>query len=800
MSKIPDIGQQLKTIDRWKIQQFPSRDMERKIEKYANGGPPPTEDDNCEDEIVPLGFASTFMKNELGPLLDTLELKPGFIDMSCIVPAIKDASRTSQITMQVNVCVNDVVMDRIKPNLTNGAGRATAVGQAFFYRTSPNDWVIKHGRPIIPMSAGTDILDSEWREWAFDAKITLRNIEERLKASSSNKYGWNKEGLERLKEWILATEAEKYATSDTRSEWMKQYDRDTWAALDLTTIGYERPVDVYWYFRKNGKITKDDPNFGGHEKIDLYCISRFGGECDVERTVKNDILNKKLRVSYSTKGQKTLSQMKRSSYEELQPEEFKEDANDRLLFYLPDIFASIADCLIYHNDDASVSGDQLLSEVRGTGKTAMPKLTMQEGLMSNLIEGLSFASSINWSVADGVNDVYLKQLQRGRLRSGQSFPLGVQPMAKQNALTGFGGAVQAMQMLDSGITADSTANQQGTFGSSKAEFASQAEASLTQGRTTAGRRVENWLKTLDKVAGMVGRTICRAWPEQRPQFPCYYDAQRLRMNLRALYSIHEDEWDADRWTFAARRLAGSMLRQESLQANSMAIQILGPIFPSLLPFFGKEILRVLYGDVIAAQLTAQEQPQNLDQSQRAQLNVTMAHTTGSVPPVNPMDDPIIHSGVASKLAQERTTSAMETGTVNRAEVVGVMAVLQYAAQHILRLPEQLSQPAMGQIEKIAKALNSIPMQAPPQEGALTQKDVAELSLKEKNINRLTAEGQEKLRLAGNKELMDMKKLGLAERSIIENAASQATQRAKTQQDMAAQLVEIDAGSPATALI
>lgn len=797
MSKSPvNVGQQLKTLDRWKQQQFMARDMERKIEKYANGGPPPAEDDTCEEDIVPLGFASTFMKNEMGSLLDSLELKPGFIDMECIVPMIPDANRTSQISMQVNICVNDVVMDRIKPTLTNGAGRATVTGQAFFYRTSPNDWVIKHGRPILPLEAGTDILDSEWREWAFDGKITLRNVEERLKSSKDSKYGWNRKGLEKLKEWIMATEAEKTLANDSRADWMKRYDYDTWAAVDLTTLGYTRPVDVYWYFRKNGKITKDDPNFGGHEKVDLYCISRFGGECDVERIVKNDILYKNLSVKYSETGAKALAKLQKESYEETTPEEYKEHEDDRLLFYLPDIFDSIADCLIYHNDDASVSGDQLICEVRGSGKTSMPKLTMMEGLMSNLIEGLSFASSVTWSVADGVSDAYLKQLQRGRLRSGQSFPLGINPMAKQNALTGFGAGVQAMQMLDSGITADSTSNQQGTFGSSKAEFASQADAALAQGQTTAGRRVENWLKTLDKVAGMVGRTICRFWPEQREAFPCYYDAQRLRMLLKTLYSIHEDEWDADRWRFSARRLAGSMMRQQSVQVNTGAIQTLGPIYPSLLPFFGKEILRALYGDVIAAQLTADQQPKQDDQSLRAQMNVTIAHTTGSVPPVAPMDDPIIHSGVASKLAEERITAAMETGTVNKAEVVGIMAVLQYAAQHILRLPEQLSQPAMQRIEQLAKAINSIPIQAPPQEGQITQKEAADLQIKMGREQRLDRESEEKLRLGGNKQLIDMKKLGLAEKSINENAASQATQRAKTQQDMAAQLAELDAGTPA----
>lgn len=798
MSKPINSQELLKTIDHWKVIAFPARDIERKIELYANGGPPPSEDDTCEDEIVPLGFASTQMKGEMEILLDPLMLKPGIIDMQCISPAVPDAARTQQITMQINIEANNVTNDRLVPTLTNGAGRATVTGQCFFYRKSPNDIILKHGRPLLPVDAGIDILDAEWREWAFDGKISLRDVEERLKGSSSSKYGWNREGLVKLKEWILASQAEKTKPDSRTVDWMKTYDQAVWGDTDLTNIGYARPVDVYWYFRKNGTITKDDPVFGGQEKIDLYCISRFGGECQVERTVKNEITYKNLVVNYTEaeKSRKELARLQKESYEGLEPDEYKEKEGDRLLFFLPDVFKGITDCLIYHNDDASVSGDQLASEVRGSGKTSMPKLTMMEGLLTNLIEGLSFASQVTWLVDPGVGNEYLNQLQRGKLKSGQAFPTGVQAMPKQNAITGFNSGMQAIQMLDNGIAASSTANQQGTFGSSNAEFASQAQAALQNNQRVAGRRLENWLKTLDKVAAMVGRTLCREWSKQREAFPCYYDAKRMRMNLAAIYKIYPEEWDADRWVFTARRLAGSMMRQEAIQTNMMCIQVLGPIFPSLLPVFGKEILRAQFGDVIAAQMTADQQPQAASQSESAQTKVATTFVTGSPAAVAPMDDPIIHSGVASKLAEERIRASMEAGIIFRQEVVGIMAVLQYAVSQVSRLPEDLAKPAIDQLSQLAQAVNSIPIQTPPQEGAPTQKEMMELQLKGQNIARLAQNDASKQRLAEIKSMSDLKKLGLAEKSINENAMSQATNRAKTVQDMQAQLVELNAGQPA----
>lgn len=796
MSKPVNSELALKAIDGWVSNAYQADDLIRKIEAYANGGPPPAEDDTCEDDIVPLGFASTNMKKEMAPLIDALMQKPGIIDMQLVTPAIQDGTRTQQIQFQVNRVVNEMVMARLRPVLTNLAGRSTVAGLGYLAWTSPNDWLPKSVRLLHPPEAGIDLLDSEWREWAFKGRISLRTIEERIKSSSPNKHGWNYKGLVRLKEWILADEASKKrnGTGSDVAAWMQKYDRELWSAVDISEARFCEPVDVYWYYRKNGKITKNHPLYEGHEEVDLYCISRFGGAAKVHQTVQNDITYKNLAVDYPNTGKNAYKKMI-SEVTAFDREEDPEDAQERLIFYSPGLFKSIEECLVFHNDDASVSGDQLLSEVRGHGKTAMPKIAVLEGMLNNLIAGIGFASMPTWSVGDGVPQEYLNQLQRGGLRAGQAFPMAVQPMQKQNSMVGIGAAVQAIGLMDSGISADSSANQTGVFGSTNAEFASQALADQNNRSQAMSRRGENWLMTLDKVAARVGRTICRHWPKMRESFPAYHDANRMRKILKTRYSVHEDEWDEERWDFQARRLNGGLMRDQAVAVNGELLQLIGPHMPSLIPLFCKEILRARVGDVVAEQYTQPREEQKLSQQKAAREAVAQSYVMGSPSPVEPMDDPIIHSGVASDLAGKRIQSAQGLGMVMPGEVVGIMAVLQYAASHIMRLPKQLAEQAMERIEAMAAAIQSVPVQQPPQEGAMTEKEQAEIAIKSANQQRLQTDTAAKWQDKSVKQLMDLRKMANSERQLEATQKTLAVQRAKGNLELQRDLLEMNEQQP-----
>ena len=793
-----DADKVLASVDKWWRASYPARDLERKIELYANGGPPPTEQDNCEDEIVPLGYAQNFMAKEMAVLMDPLLSEPGVVMATLNQPIVKLASRTTQVQNQVNIVVNGAIMSRMLPILTNVAGRATVTGRACLFRKSPNDCFPKSGRLIHPQDAGIDLLDSSFREFAFAEKLTLRDIEERLKASSKGKYGWQKEGLEKLKLWAMASEAEKYESNpNSAEEWMKDYSPEAWLAIDSSCMIHE-PVDVYWYFRKNGETTKNDPRYGGHEKIDLYCVSRFGAECAVREKIDGNMKLKYLSIGGyddDTALDKLEKKRNRGSVEA----QNKRDANERLLFFLPSLFRSIEECLILHVDDAAISGDQTLGEVRGAGRMAMPKLAVMEGMLTNLMMGLSFAAQPNWSVQPGVGQEYLEQLQRGGLRAGQALPASIQPMGKNNSFTGFNAVMAAIRMLDTSIAADSTASASGSMGGSQQEFASQAEAELAGKQQTASRRQLNWLMTLDKVSEMICTTLLRHWPEQKKEYPCYQDTARIRLVLKTQYGIHEDEWDAERWVYKARRLAGSLTRQQSIAVNTGLMQTVGPVMPSILPFLAKEILRATLGDVVAEQLTAEQEQPDKSKELQATMIASAVYNSGVPFEPQPMDDPMVHSKVASEMAQGHLKAISSAGISSPSESVGIMALLSYAASHVQRLPEQLAKPGMEQLQEMAKAVQAVPVQQPQPEGAMTEKEKVDAQIKMQNQQRLQEDGAQKWKFKEIDGLMKMRQLSNTEKNMDEQHKVLATQRAKTYQDMELALNDADneAFAPAT---
>jgi len=781
MDKPINTNSLLDTINQWRTHLLPVWATEKKIERYANGGPPPTDSEGCEDDVIPLGFAQTFMRKELNVLIDPLLLEPGIIDAKLVTPALPDPKRTFTVQSYVNKVLNEVTGSRLTGTLTNVAGRATITGRACVYRKSPNDWVFKCGRLIHPHDATADLLDSSFREWAFAEPLTLRDLEGRLKKASPNKFGWQKDGLECLKLWIMASEAQKYAKGNPRGpgKWAEYYDPDQWLQTEVSDIAYAKPIDVFWYFRKNGKITKDDPRYGGHEKIDLYCISRFGSQTSIKSDLRNNTNYKWMENSTDNAAKEWLEkETKTYGVREIDVE------NERLLFYAPDIFDSIEQCLIMHVDDASISGEQNLDEVRGNGVTAMPKLAVMEGLLTAVIEGLTFGAQPSWSVRPGVPAEYLRQLERGGIRSNQAFPEGINPMPKNNSFTGFGPASNFIRMLDSGIAADSAAASQGTFGGNQADFAAQASADIASAQGTKSSRIERWLKFLSRVCEQVSFTLCRPWEEHKPEHPSYHDAQRLGMVLQSRYKIQPDEWDSDRWDYGARRLAGAMMRQQAVQVNTQMLQIIGPHMPSVIPFFAREILRGTFGDTVTDQITNPSQEEISSQSENAYRNVTIAFVTGKPPQPHPMDDPIEHSRVASEVAEGRLKAAHAAGQVSQQEVIGVVSILGYAGAHIMRLPQQLSQPAMQRIGEMSKDIQSLPVFKPQTEGEMTQKEQADVQIKSQNQQRLNRQLDEQAKDKEFKRLATLKQLGMKQTSQGEQGKMLAVKRAQAYQDMA----------------
>jgi len=354
-------------------------------------------------------------------------------------------------------------------------------------------------------------------------------------------------------------------------------------------------------------------------------------------------------------------------------------------------------------------------------------------------------------------------------------------------------------MLDTSIAADSTASASGSMGGSQQEFASQAEAELAGKQQTASRRQLNWLMTLDKVSEMICTTLLRHWPEQKKEYPCYQDTARIRLVLKTQYGIHEDEWDAERWVYKARRLAGSLTRQQSIAVNTGLMQTVGPVMPSILPFLAKEILRATLGDVVAEQLTAEQEQPDKSKELQATMIASAVYNSGVPFEPQPMDDPMVHSKVASEMAQGHLKAISSAGISSPSESVGIMALLSYAASHVQRLPEQLAKPGMEQLQEMAKAVQAVPIQQPQPEGAMTEKEKVDAQIKMQNQQRLQEDGANKWKFKEIDGLMKMRQLSNTEKNMDEQHKVLATQRAKTYQEMEKDLYDADneAFAPAT---
>lgn len=806
MSEAPDITAKaiIASADNWRRTLHPTWLLENMIVSYANGGPPPSDDDPAEEAltITPLGFAQTRMKQEVGPRLDVISMEPGIMDGFYRTPVVRDdPDRTSRLQTTVPTQINAVVQKYLKAVLTQLAGRTTVTGRGFLYRTSPNDWQLKCERMLYPAYASTNIMDSNFREWVFPGKLSLRDIDTILanNPSKDRKSGWSRNGIEQLKLWILASQAQRYNVGGTTGSptWAQEYNPETWLGYDLETCcrGVE-PIDVYWYFRKNGVVTKNDPRYGGDEEVDLYCVSRFGCDTRVAYTMQG--VNQRignLNINYTKSWEEWLRQ-KDAEYRRragLSPEEaIKEDENERMLYCKKGLFKSIRQALIVDVSDVSVAGEQKLAEVKGAARVMMPKLAAMEGLMSAIIEGAAFGVTVNWNVRDGTDNEYLDQLSRFRNRPGQAFPEGIRPMEKNNTFQGLGQVGALIGQLDSAIASDSLMGASSTYGRSSPDFVDEAREQLSQKQGVQLRSLQQWYETLDEVVQLVGETLCRQFDEQKKTFPCYQDALKLASRLINYEGVFPDEWDADRWEFKARRISGNMTPAMVNRTYLELIQTVGPHMPQLVPYFTKQILRAKLGDPLADQLTAPAQDRQKGQQEEAMERVTNAYVTLQPPPGSPMDDPVVHSGVASQVAQARMQLAMQSGRATQQEVQGILAILAYAAMQIQRMPEgQMSIAGMQRIQEMAKAVQSIPVMDAQQE-PMTDYQRASLELKANGQKRLEDVDAMKAQQAKFNQLKGLKELGLKQDMNAAMQLNMANQRAATTLEQQRKSAEFDA--------
>jgi hypothetical protein len=322
---------------------------ERALVAYYNCGPVPS--DECSDDApISIGLGHRYIKKPFEQLLDTILMEPGFIKTEVAFPLRAD--RKQMIEGALDKEINAIVHERMESVFRRIAGRALITGRAFLFRLSKWDWMFKTGRMLHHIDDIDDPYDEGFREWAFCGRLTLREIDEKL--DSLRDYegaGWNRAALGSLKKYILETTSTE---KDTPQE-----DRDRRLTQPFDEENAKKPLDVYWYFRKNG----ERGDFG-HEKIDLYCVSCYENAAIVKVNDDGTVIQKSLGFDGDGK-------------------------NNQVLYYYPDAFESIQDCLIPMLLDSRVDGEQELAQIDGTGKIMVPRLLGMEQVGVSLMEGPS---------------------------------------------------------------------------------------------------------------------------------------------------------------------------------------------------------------------------------------------------------------------------------------------------------------------------------------------------------------------------------------------------------------------------
>lgn len=778
------------SVDSWRRNLWPAWALENDIEVYANGGPPPGTNENdevCSEDIVPLGFAKQFMQKQMDPLTDPLFIKPGIIDAKYDFCDEDDTDRKTHIETAVNEELNKVAGDQLTTEITYAAGRLTLTGRCAMYRRSPDDWLVRNGRIIHPPEAGLDPRDDSFREWAFQGKLSLKDIEENLNKNKSDGKGWRRESLQRLKLWIMAAECQRNPQGSYAEQW-GAFDPNNWLSQDLWGNYSCSPIDVYWYFRKNGRRSEDDPEYGGHEKIDMFCICRFGSKASVQvQPAKGGYEEKWLQINTGNEAfEDMVKEYRKNGNNHALCEA---EANERLLYSFEDRFPSVDDCLFTAIDDARVAGEQRMSEVRGVGRSAMPKLAIQEGLLSAVIEGTAFAAQPNWTVSGAVGETDRKKIERHGIRSFEAMPETVRPMEKQNSVTNLGPAVEIMRIMDTGINADSRTSGQAMLGGAQVEFASQAQAQLSESAQTASRRLAKWLSFLSRVVGVVARTLCMPENKLVKTMPCYWDCKRLAQNLKKKWKVKPSDFVRDNWNYDARQLAGAMQRQQAIGMAGNISQLVGSTYPSVVKELMAEALRAAYGDTKTNAWLNPPQEKIVDQTQVALRNITQSFTTLLPAIPDPKDDPMTHIGNTLQFAQNRLRLMQQTGFQMPVEQAGMGAVLMYGASFISKLPEPLQKQTGLQFAQIAQAGQAIPVSTPPQEGAMTEYQQAQVQLAAQKDQRLANDGAQKAKINEAKLFLGMRTAATGEKAVEDQQKTNAVNRGKALVDMSQSMVE-----------
>lgn len=679
----------LETLDRAREILWPQWNKERLLVNYYNGGNIPIEDDECADDApISLGLGYRYIKKPLESLLDCVLTKPGFVKTEVCYPLF--AERKFLVERAADSELNELVHARMDSTTRSLCGRAMITGRGFLFRLSKWDWRFKQGRLIAPPNAPDDICDDNFREWGFSGTISLREIDDNLQATEGwDGMGWSHTALKALKKYILS----KTLTDEQNTSTTKQVQPPNWDKLlkDPFDAGMKRqPLDVYWYFRKTGEKT-----FEGREKIDLYCVSRWGCTATVERQEDDNAIWKSLKVVNSQK--------------------------EQIIYYKEDAFDSIEDCLIPMLLDSRIDGEQEMLQIEGMGKIMVPRLQSMEHITSSLLEGIAFGVQPNWTANTTVDQAMIENIQRQGLNAWDFIPQGLTVVQKSNSMQGLNQAMEMLKLLGVSAEADAQTGEISSMGESPAKFKAEANQFLQQLSIGLARRKERSFICLDKLSSLQATTLAIPIQKWRKADPGYYEAMIFQRNMLMKHRVLPAEYSAERMKAKCRRLAGDMERSQALQQGATFMQLWGgQVAPEGARFLGKEAARATWDDSVADIMFPDQVKQNPGQVMKAQMQNSMALVSLIVPPRDPEDNPLIHLQQHMAAMQKRVQLSQQAGSVTVAEREGMSALLVHMAADATAVHESQQREIFGILEEIKKFLEKVPLTGAQTEMAIKE--------------------------------------------------------------------------------
>lgn len=675
----------LETCNRMREDLWPLWCRERRLVAYYNSGPLPFDQDECSDDVpISLGLGYRYIKRPLDGLLDVVLTKPGMVKAEVCYPVVPE--RKFLVEGALDTEANAIIHERMESTIRQICGRAMITGRAFFFRLSRWDWRFKAGRLLSAIDDCDDVNDESFREWAFVGQISLREIESLLADSRGREgvAGWSNQSLQALKEYIVSTTLnEKTPVEEVRRVASQPFNQEL----------SNKPLDVYWYFRKNGKR-----NDNGDEGIDLSCVSRWGGNAGIRSAQSDGVTYRALSVTFARE-------------------------KEQIIYHWPNAFESIGECLIPMLLDARIDGEQEMHQIDGVGKIMTPRLQSMEHITVALLEGIAFGVQPNWtSTGNAVDEKTIELLQRTGINPWDYVPQGLKILDKNNAMQGMSQAMQMVQMLGVSAEADAQTGEMSAFGESQARFKAEAVQMLSQIVTGFQRRIEKSFSTLDRVTEQMNSTLCRIFSAWRKSDPAYYDVRRFQTNLLVIHKIHPAEYSGYRVKSKCRRLAGNMEKGKAAQQAEHMVQVWGGVMaPQGVRWLGKQAASALYDDVIAQYLYPDEKEPPQNQVQSAQAQNAMAIVSLQVPQRMPGDDPLVHLPYHISCLEARLKIAQQQGNISGAEREGLAALLVHTTQDARAVPPQ-QQAKIGQILKqIATTIQGMQVQGSPEDAALKQR-------------------------------------------------------------------------------